>query len=210
MNGDIILNRQNVNTSWASLNQELIEASLGGISGQWFWSTPICGDTEDFDISAQISICLKWYMAATYMPLIKIHSKVVPKHPLAFQGINRMYMMKALNTRLSLLPYFYTTLQTGPLLRPMFYQYPNSELLDLTTQFSVGNDLLIVPNYLPRQSHVNVWMPSGSWYELWSGLKLEAEEGEPVDMATTEADFLTLIEAGKILVLQKVFINLLN
>lgn len=204
MNGNIILNSQEVNTSWASLRAELVKASLSGISGHWFWSTPICGDMEDFDAELHTSLCVKWYMAATYFPLIKIHSKTNVRDPMAFSGIDRIQMLQALKTRLSLLPYFYTILQSGPLLRPMFYQFPYSkDLTNLTTQFSIGDDLLIVPNLLPRQSHVHVWVPPGDWYELWSGLKLEAEEGDPISMATTQADFLVLIQAGKILLLQK-------
>lgn len=208
MNSGVVLNRQNLNISWLNLHRELIQTSLGGISGQWLWASPICGDTEHFDPVTQTSLCVKWYLAATFMPLIKIHSKTIARDPFAFTGMTRMHMLNALNTRKILMPYIYTTLQKGPLLRPMFYQFPHSErLANVTTQFSVGKDLLIVPNLLPLQSHVNVWSPPGVWYELWSGLKLDSEEGQPVTMATTEADFVTLIRAGSILVMQKVCIR---
>lgn len=144
-------------------------------------------------------------MAATYMPMIKIQSKETLRDPLSFVGTHRTLMINALRDRLMLAAYFYTTLQEGPILRPMFYQFPESDVLkDLTSQFSVGNDLLIVPNLQPSQSMVHVIMPPGVWYEMWSGLKIDAEEGEAVTMATTEADFLTLIRGGSIVVLQKV------
>lgn len=183
----------------------MVEASLGGISGQWLWSSPVCGDMEDFNEVTNLELCIKWYMAATYMPLIKIHSKSTVRDPMAFDGVNKNLMMRALNTRRSFLPHFYSILRSGPLLRPMFYQFPRSEnLTRLNTQFSVGDDLLIVPNLLPSQTHVNIWMPPGVWYELWSGMKLDAEEGEPVRLATTQSDFVVLIEGGKIIASQKV------
>uniref|UniRef100_A0A2A4J2U1 P-type domain-containing protein n=1 Tax=Heliothis virescens TaxID=7102 RepID=A0A2A4J2U1_HELVI len=203
MNGDLIINRQNIPTSWTNLQRELIEASLGGISGHWYWSSPICGDTEHFSMTTQIRLCAKWYMAATYMPMIKIHSKVIARDPLAFVGADRMHMMTALNRRLSLLPYFYTVLQEGPLLRPMFYQFPSSNITDLTTQFSVGDDILIVPNLQPSQTHVHVRMPPGTWYEFWSGMEVVGEEGQAVTLTTTEAEFLSLVRAGSIIPMQK-------
>lgn len=205
MNANFIVNRQSVDTSWTNLHRELVQAAIGGVSGHWLWSSPICGDTENFDRTLQIPLCVKWYMAATYMPMIKIHSKNIRRDPLSFTGTNKAHIMAALNNRLRLMPYFYTTLQQGPLLRPMFYQFPlSANLTDLNTQFSVGEDLIIVPNLEPFQTHVRFWMPPGQWYEMWGGLPLIGQEGEPVIMTTTEADFLNLIRGGSIIVMQTV------
>lgn len=205
MNVNVAINRQNISTSWTNLRKELVAASLGGVSGHWLWSSPICGDTEDFNDVTQIRLCAKWYMAATFMPLIKIHSKLIPRDPLAFLGNDRIQMITALNRRLSLLPYIYTVLQNGPLLRPMFYQFPSTtNLTDLTSQFAVGDDLLIVPNLEPSQTHIHVWMPPGTWFEFWGGLKIDEDEGSVVTMTTTESDFFTLVRAGSIIVMQKV------
>ncbi|CAH0399526.1 unnamed protein product [Chilo suppressalis] len=203
MNGDVIINRQNVRTSWTNFHNELIATALGGVSGNWLWSSPICGDEENFDIDNHANLCVKWYMASTYLPIIKIHSKLKARDPSAFGGTHRALTIKALENRLSLLPYFYTVLQEGPLLRPMFYQFPlNEELRESRSQFSVGDSLLIAPNLEPRQSNVHVRVPPGTWYEFWSGLKVQAEEGEMVTMTTTEADFLTFIRGGDIVVTQ--------
>lgn len=205
MNADFIVNSQHVNTTWTSLQRELVQAALGGVSGQWLWASPICGDTDNFNRRIQIPLCVKWYMAATYMPMIKIHSKNTRRDPLSFSGTNKANIMTALNNRLRLMPYFYTTLQQGPLLRPMFYQFPlSTNLTDLNTQFSVGEDLIIVPNLEPFQTRVHFWMPPGQWYEMWGGLPLKAQEGEPVTMTTTESDLLTLIRGGSIVVIQTV------
>ncbi|XP_023938774.1 alpha-glucosidase 2 [Bicyclus anynana] len=204
MNGGLAINRQNIDASWTNLHRELVSAALGGISGHWLWSSPICGDTENFNQTTQTNLCIKWYLAATYFPMIKIHSKTHMRYPTAFNGTQRSIVLSALNRRLGLLPYFYTTLQEGPLLRPMFYQFPLSEsLYDINTQFSVGDILLIVPNLTPSQSHAHLWLPGGTWYELWSGLRMEGNEGDPVTMTTAEADFLTFIKGGSILVYQK-------
>lgn len=209
LNGNVTINRQNITTLWSNLRKELVEASLGGVSGHWYWSSPICGDTEEFSNVTQVRLCAKWYMAATYMPMIKIHSKVIPRDPVAFVGTDRLQMTTALNRRLSLLPYFYTVLQNGPLLRPMFYQFPTSKnLTDLTSQFAVGDDLVIVPNLEPSQTHVHFWMPPGTWYEFWGGLEIIGEEGFAVTMTTTEADFLTMVRAGSIIIMQKVIYDI--
>lgn len=205
MNGKVAINRQNVDTSWTALHRELMSMSLGGISGHVLWSSPICGDTADFDVDRHKDLCVKWYMAATFFPMLKIHSKKTPRDPTQFVGTHRVYINTALSNRLSLSPYFYTVLQEGPLLRPMFYQYPTEAILEnVNTQFNVGNDLLIVPNLQPSQTHVHITIPPGTWYEMWGGLKLNASLGEVITMATTAADFLILMRGGSIVPVQKV------
>ncbi|CAG4935055.1 unnamed protein product [Colias eurytheme] len=203
MDGSVVVNRQNIDALWSILHKELVAAALGGISGHWLWSTPICGDTDEYFPTNQTDLCVKWYMAATYFPMIKIDSTSVPRDPTSVNGTYRNRMIKALNTRLSLLPYFYTVLQDGPLLRPMFYQFPESDYLrEIDSQFAVGDDLLIVPNLQPFQSHVHITMPPGTWYELWGGEKITSIEGEVITMPTLESDFLTLIRGGSIILLQ--------
>ncbi|XP_063829962.1 probable maltase-glucoamylase 2 [Ostrinia nubilalis] len=203
MKANAATNRQNVASSWTSLRRELVEAALGGISGQWHWTTPICGDTEHFDKDNQEHLCVKWYLAATYFPMIKIHAKNTPRDPIAFDRTRQNIMMRALNERLSLLPYLYTVLQQGPVLRPMFYQFPHSDLDDLNTQFCVGDHLMIVPNLQPSQTHVHIRIPPGTWFEFSGGLKIEAEENDSHTLMTTESDFITLICSRSIVVTQR-------
>lgn len=211
MNGGFPINRQNIDATWTNLHKEIIEAALGGISGNWLWSSPVCGDTENFNQTTQSNLCIKWYLAATYFPMVKIHSRTFMRYPTAFNGTQRSIIVGALNRRLGLLPYYYTTLQEGPLLRPMFYQFPKSEMLhDINTQFCVGDILLIAPNLTPVQSHVHVWLPPGTWYELWSGLRLIGDEGDAVTLMTAEADFLAFIKGGSILIYQRVSLPLLT
>ncbi|XP_053611587.1 maltase-glucoamylase-like [Plodia interpunctella] len=201
---DVMINRQNIRTSWSNFHKELIEAALGGISGHWLWSSPICGDTDNYNSTIQTELCIKWYLASTFMPMIKIHSKGVERHPLSFDGFERSITLNALRKRLTLMPHFFTVLQDGPLLRPMFYQFPDAEYLaNVTSQFGVGDDLLIVPNLLPNQRHVHVRIPPGNWFELWGGLELDGEEGDIITMTDTMSDILTFLRAGSIIVMQK-------
>ncbi|CAK1542073.1 unnamed protein product [Leptosia nina] len=203
MNGEVLINRQNIDASWYNLHKELIRAAVGGISGHWLWSSPICGDTVNFDPARQSNLCAKWYMASTYFPMVRIESGVVPRDPSAFNGTYRNQMITALNRRLSFLPYFFTVLQNGPLLRPMFYQFPEADALEqVNTQFNVGDGLLIVPNIHVYQSYVHVTMPPGTWYEFWAGEKVNVTEGEIATIPTLESDFLTLIHGGSIIALQ--------
>lgn len=205
MDNNIYVNRQNIDTSWTNLNNEFIQAALGGISGHWLWSTPICGDTDNFDVENHSSLCLKWYLAATYFPMIKIYSRESSREPDAFSATFRTLMINALRTRISLAPYFYTTLQEGPLLRPMFYQFPEVVAFEnMTSQFGVGDSLIIVPNLHPRQSVVHFWKPPGIWFEMWSGLEIKGKKLRAVTVATTEFDFATFIIGGSIIVMQKV------
>ena len=85
------------------------------------------------------------------------------------------YITWALDRRYQLLPYM-RTLQLDwtdsgvPMVRPMFLDNP--ELWDLWSQFQLGPDIVIVAVIDGDQPLVNVSLPSGSWYEYYSGIRL--------------------------------------
>ena len=56
-----------------------------------------------------------------------------------------------------------------PICRPMFMEYPNdANTYNLSYQFMLGNELLIAPVLDPNKTSVNVYLPSGSWVNIWT------------------------------------------
>ena len=56
------------------------------------------------------------------------------------------------------------------MVKPMFVDNP--EMWDLWSQFKLGPDLVIAAVMDGDQRLVNVSLPSGSWFEFYSGIRL--------------------------------------
>lgn len=102
-----------------------------------------------------------WNIAAQH-PDDPLHTKVVP----IFRWLA--------NVRMNLLPYIYTEAKrcadTGiPLMRAMYVEFPNDpEVASLETQYMFGNQLLVRPVVRSGASRVDLYMPGGTWHDLWS------------------------------------------
>lgn len=73
--------------------------------------------------------------------------------------------------------------RTGlPVVRHMFLQFPQDpKVLDITyQQYMVGRDLLFAPVLNPGQQEVNVYLPAGTWTEVWTGQVFQSTEGQEV------------------------------
>jgi oligosaccharide 4-alpha-D-glucosyltransferase len=77
--------------------------------------------------------------------------------------------------RYELLPYIYTTAwqtaQTGiPIVRPMIWHHPTDErFAEMFSQYYFGGDLLVAPVTEAGQKRMDVELPTGVWYHLWTG-----------------------------------------
>lgn len=77
-------------------------------------------------------------------------------------------------------PYIYTAIRessiTGmPLLRNLALAFPDDEHVyrpDFRRQFLLGSSLLLAP-HPEKNEEVEVWLPAGSWYDLYSGNLME-------------------------------------
>jgi len=92
------------------------------------------------------------------------------------EAIRRRYV----ELRYRLLPYLYTSIEemtrTGvPLVRPLFFEFPDDELLAGTdTEFFFGPDILVSPQLFEMLDTHSVTLPAGDWYDFWTGAKVTA------------------------------------
>jgi len=92
----------------------------------------------------------------------------------AIEKVTRQYA----ELRYQLLPYTYTLAwearKTGlPLMRAMWLHYPNDKkAAALGNQYLWGRDLLIAPVYEKGATSRITYLPSGKWYDWWSGEKI--------------------------------------
>ena len=173
--------------------QMLLNLGLSGISF-------VGDDIGGFNASPPPDLLTRWIEIGAFNPLFRDHStkgslpQEVWVHGPQHEAIRRRYI----ETRYRLMPYIYTLAdeasRTGmPLVRPVFLEFPeiftsgtkNFDALD--TEFLFGPSFLIAPSPLAEtMDDYVVSMPSGDWYDFWSGRRLPSAASSASAAHTTE------------------------
>jgi len=165
------------NATWDSLALSIPMFASLGLSGEAF----VGSDVPGFIGRGDAELLARSYQIASLVPLCRNHAAVdVYDHePWRYgtqaEGIVRKY----LKLRYALLPFLYTTLEeahrTGlPLFRaPLINYQEDSNFLNMDDQFMVGDALLAAPVVRAGERGREVYLPSGLWYDFWSGRLVE-------------------------------------
>jgi alpha-glucosidase len=149
-------------------------------------------DVGGFAGSPSPELLTKWVELAAFQPIDRIHSeKVTRMHEVWVDGPEQEAIRRRfIEERYRLMPYIYTaaeeTSRNGlPIDRPLFLEYPD----DFTggTEFMVGSRLVIAPSqYLEDTVPYAVHLPPGTWYDYWSGMKVQGSEARSVDLEQSD------------------------
>uniref|UniRef100_A0A0K2SXI3 Glycoside hydrolase family 31 N-terminal domain-containing protein n=1 Tax=Lepeophtheirus salmonis TaxID=72036 RepID=A0A0K2SXI3_LEPSM len=156
---------------WTLLQKDLQATIEYGLAGINIRSTCPCtinakGKIRDEDA------CYRWFYLGAFMPAINT-LKVSPND--FTSGNYKKWIKTAFQNRYKLHPYYYTTLvQGGPLVRPLFYEYPWDERTFSIglSQVMIGDGLLLaaVTKKIEHDSGIiSVYFPRGTWFDFWSG-----------------------------------------
>lgn len=175
-----------VSTSWEGLGQSLREVLVLGLAGQAMVSMPVCGTHpleqvaggQNLDVDL---LCLRWAQLAAFMPSLRSwysgtdNSRMPYRLALQYQE----YQQWALERRYQLLPYLLTLQQDWttsglPLVRPMFLHYPDTFMFSLWSQFMLGPDVVVATVTSSDQEVVELRLPAGTWYDLYSGMTYQS------------------------------------
>jgi alpha-glucosidase (family GH31 glycosyl hydrolase) len=170
-------------SSFEAFNEALRAGLTAGQSGIAFWGWDLAG------FSGPIPPC-ELYLRATAMaafcPIMQFHSEqdafqerspwnIAAQHasdPLAGRVVE--VFRSFANVRMNLLPYIYSEAKrssdTGcPLMRAMCVEFPEDPAtLSLETQYMFGDQLLVAPVLTQGATSVEVHVPAGEWWDLWS------------------------------------------
>ncbi len=194
---------------WTGDNQSLwehLEMSIPmlcnlGLSGIAFVGADIGG----FAGNATAELFARWMQLGMLYPLMRGHSALTTAQhePWTFGHRVEQICREYIELRYRLLPYIYTLFweaaTTGsPILRPLLYHFPNDpKTFTLADQVMLGPSLLAAPIYRPGVEDRAVYLPSGRWYDWWSG---EAFDGPTTILAHAPLERMPLyVRAGSII-----------
>lgn len=200
-------------SSWAHLRENLnmvlnlgmsgsplCGADVGGFAG----GHPIQGTLKVFKFIKNPELVARWMELGSLMPFFRMHTALYSfdQEPWSFGGETLAISRKHMLRRYRLLPYIYNLAwqmhQTGsPMVRPVFYSYPEMRGEYADTQFLLGEDLLAAPILGPRVRRRRVALPPGVWYDYETLDRYEG--GVELDFDAPLGSYPLFVRAGAIL-----------
>jgi alpha-glucosidase len=180
--------------SWEHLSMGLSMCLNLSISGFSFVGTDIGG----FIGYPTGELFARWLQLGVFMPLMRAHSVINErnKEPWEFGEEFTRINKQSIELRYRLLPYIYNTMRQSaisgqPAMRPMAFVYPGDTRFRMESrQFMFGDELLVAPVLSSGVRERNVELPSGSWYDFWSG---ELHEGGKAIIVSAPLDRIPLL-----------------
>jgi alpha-glucosidase len=174
--------------TWDHLRQTTPQLLNLGLSGFAMAGADVGG----FAGSPQPELLTRWLEVAAFHPIDRDHTAVgtLPQEPWENGTAEDVSLRRRyIEERYRLMPYLYTTTEemsrTGlPVMRPLFLEFPHGEAdggpLDLSTgnAFMVGPDLLVAQSPYPDElDDYQVALPPSSWYDYWTGSRIDPTSG---------------------------------
>ncbi len=172
-------------STWEFLQLSVRQMQSISVSGQ-----PLCGaDVGGFLGDPEPELILRWTQLGVFYPLFRNHTAygTQDQEPWNFPEVFP-HIREAIRLRYKLLPYIYTqmffsSLGMGPLIRPMTWLEKHVDDEVLNRQFLFGENLLVSPVLEPTDS-IRVELPSGEWYDFFTGEAFQGTIEINVDLAT--------------------------
>ena len=196
-------------SSFREFKEAILSCLNSSISGISFIAYDIAGYHDETNLSPEL---YKRSLAqAAFSPVMQLHSAYSgdPGLERTPWNIARMYndiscvdvYKKYANARFNIMPYLYSetvyTSETGiPFMHPLLLDYPNDEkVLEVETDYMLGRNLLVCPIIEPG-TRKEVYLPEGSWFDLWTFKKYDGNKSYQFDV--TDDQLPVFIKNGTI------------
>ncbi|OHT00915.1 Neutral alpha-glucosidase AB [Tritrichomonas foetus] len=186
---------------WDHLRNSISMTLTLGISG-----FPYSGsDVGGFFNSPDHDLLLRWYQVGAYCyPFFRTHCHHKSDHrePYVLKGDYLNGVKAAIQERYQLLPLWYTqaylTSLTGePIVRPLWYEFAETEASEIENQVMIGDSLLIIPFLSQEEEDLQAYMPRARWYE-YRTLSEVGKSGELLTIRFDRINVPVFVRGGKI------------
>lgn len=168
-----------VSRSWGGLQAQLPLLLTMGMNGLGYIHSDAGGFAQGVKDD---ELYTRWLQFAVFTPILRPHGSVIPSEPVFWSEKTQDIVRTSMNLRYAMLPYNYTlayqNATTGvPLMRPLFYQYPDDTAASrIENQYMWGENLLVAPVIQKGQTSRSIYLPEGKWFDFYSGIEYQGNE----------------------------------
>ena len=195
------------NTSdWSHLRQSIPMLLGMGLSGFPFVGSDIGGFAE----APTAELFTRWLQAGVFYPFMRTHTMFgsPDQEPWSYGPEHEAVNRRAIELRYQLLPYIYSVMREAadsgiPAMRPLMLEFPDDErTYGIDDEFLFGSDLLVAPVLRAEVSQRGVYLPSGDWYDYWTGQQFAG--GKSIDVPVTLSSIPIFVRGGAFVFAQPV------
>lgn len=186
-----------VSREWGGLQSQVELALQMGVFGLAYIHSDLGGFAggESFDSE----LYTRWLQFGTFSPVFRPHAQEhIAPEPVFHAEPTKSLARDAINLRYQLTPYNYSlsyenSLTGAPIMRPLFMAFDDASIAN-TQSYLFGSAFLVTPVVEPGVKTVEIDLPSGVWFDYWTGEKLAG--GEVVTRTTSIENIPLLVKAG--------------
>jgi len=193
-----------VSRSWGGLQAQLPLLLTMGMNGLAYIHSDAGGFAQGVKDD---ELYTRWLQFAVFTPILRPHGSVIPSEPVFWsektQDIVRTYM----KLRYAMLPYNYTLAYQNatsgtPLMRPLFYRYPNDTTASrVEDEYLWGDNMLVAPVLQKGLTSRSIYLPEGKWFEFHSGNEFSGNVR--IDFPLTIENIPIFVKAGSFIPMSK-------
>ncbi|HEV2961181.1 MAG TPA: TIM-barrel domain-containing protein [Candidatus Angelobacter sp.] len=163
-------------STWNHLRMTIPTLLNLGISGNALAGIDVGG----FNGNPSPELLTRWMALAAFTPIYRNHAikGSANREPWVDGPEHEKWRREFIEQRYRMLPYIYSLAEessrTGlPMMRPVFLEFPQEEWLFANQEeFLLGPYLLVAPRVWEMALSYEVRLPSGEWYDYWTGKKI--------------------------------------
>ena len=154
-----------------------------GMSGFGLHTCDAGGYTTLFHLRRDRELLLRWLEFACFTPVMRTHEGNRPESNVQLYSSEEIIAAAARLSRLhtALLPYMRECVRENsesgvPVMRPLFFEAPDDPRAWARENYSylLGEELLAAPVVRPGEEERELYLPTGGWVHLWSGIEYGA------------------------------------
>lgn len=193
--------------NWVFMRYSISQALSFSMFGIPMFGTDTCG----FNGNTDSELCSRWSQMNAFFSFYRNHNgwAYIPQEFFRWSSVEES-AKNAMAIRYKLLPYFYTLLENAhekgdTFLRALSWEFPDSSLSAIASEFLVGPSILVIPVLEPLVETVEGVFPGEGtvWYDWYNQTAVDVPANTNVTISAPITHIPVYIRGGSILPAQK-------